>query len=170
MAPKQHVRTCSRGANDHCTDGATPRRGAYRDEDGEKEQKRRKQGKKARTIVLKASIVVAKLPVSATKPRRGSCHTTCHLIPTLVDRYQVVSVLQLSSPPSVNKLKRTKQHTRIRELQHSCSTYYSVVLIEGRLVLNFNFHIFSRDFFCFQIFFFLVSNDWNAKRSRYLLC
>ena len=40
--------------------------------------------KKSKKIVLKASIAT-KLPVSATKPSRARCHTSCHLLPTLVD-------------------------------------------------------------------------------------
>ena len=47
----------------------------------------------------------------ATKPSRGPCHTIRHLLPALVDigRYQV-SLLPLSSTPSVNKSTKTNQN------------------------------------------------------------
>ena len=52
----------------------------------EKKKTTRNQGKENKKIVFKASMsIVTKLPVSATKPSRGPCHTICHLLPTLVD-------------------------------------------------------------------------------------
>ena len=44
----------------------------------------RKEKKKRKKIVLKASIVT-NLPVSPTKPSRGPCQTICHLLPALVN-------------------------------------------------------------------------------------
>ena len=40
---------------------------------------------KIKTIVFKASIVTKKLPVSATKPRRGRYHPICHILPAFMD-------------------------------------------------------------------------------------
>ena len=51
-----------------------------------KDTEKRKVGSKARkqeNRTLGVSIAT-NLPVSATKPRRGPCHTICHLLPALV--------------------------------------------------------------------------------------
>ena len=51
----------------------------------EKMRKSRKQGttKKQKNRTQGVS-VVTKIPVSATKPSRGPCHTICHLLPAFV--------------------------------------------------------------------------------------
>ena len=58
------------------------KKGIYKERENKKRTKQDAQKKKK--IVLKASIVVTKLPVSATKPNRGLRHTIRHL-PALVD-------------------------------------------------------------------------------------
>ena len=69
--------------------------------------KSRKQGTKAsEKIVLKAS--PTNLPVSATKPRRGPCHTICHLPALVGNGIKCHCCRCRAPPPETNQRKPNK--------------------------------------------------------------
>ena len=74
--------------------------------------KSRRQGTKAckeehRTQGVSIAI---NLPVSATKPRRGPCHTICHFLPALVGNGIKCHCCRCRAPPPANKSTKTKQN------------------------------------------------------------
>ena len=57
-------------------------------------------------MVLKAFPIATNLPVSATKPRRGPCHTICHL-PALVGNGIKCHCCRCRAPPPASKSTKT---------------------------------------------------------------
>ena len=54
--------------------------------------------------------IVTNLPVSATKPRRGLCHTICHILPALVGNGVKCHCCRRRVPPPANESTKTKQN------------------------------------------------------------
>ena len=54
--------------------------------------------------------IATNLPVSATKRRRGPCHTVCHLLPALVGKGIKCHCCRCRAPPPANKSTKTKQN------------------------------------------------------------
>ena len=54
--------------------------------------------------------IATNIPVSATKPRRGPCHTICHLIPALDGNGITCHCCRFRAPHPANKSSKTKQN------------------------------------------------------------
>ena len=86
----------------------------------EKNKKRKKRKNEKRKVGSKAQKQATKsysrrlhsnnLPVSATKPRRGPCHTICHLLPALVCNGIKCRCCRCRASPPANKSTKTKQN------------------------------------------------------------
>ena len=93
-------------------------------------EKIRKVGSKAKSmkIVLKASMV--KLPVSATKPTGGPCHTSCHLLPALVDSGIKCHYCHCRAPPPHTSYHpRRSMYTSTRTWQLMPGTRFVSVIV-----------------------------------------
>ena len=96
---------------------------------GEKDKKKKKKRKtKSRKQGTKASkqenrtqgvFIATDLPVSATKPRRGPCHTICHLL--LLSTTNVSSVITAAFEPRPPRTKINENQTKLPGLG-DCST------------------------------------------------
>ena len=81
-----------------------------------KKRKRKTESRKQGTKVSKQEnrtqgvSIATNFPVSATKPRRGPCHTICHLLPALVGNGIKCHCCRCRAPPPANKSTKTKQN------------------------------------------------------------
>jgi len=82
-----------------------------REKKEEKQNEKRKVGSKAQKQENRTQgvSIATNLPVSATKPRRGPCHTICHL-PALVGNGIKCHCCRCRAPPPANKSTKTKQN------------------------------------------------------------
>ena len=84
-----------------------------------KKKKRKKRETKSRKRGTKASkqeshtqgvSIATIIPVSATKPSRGRCHTICHLLPALVGNGIKCHCCRCRAPTPANKSTKTEQN------------------------------------------------------------
>ena len=70
----------------------------------------RKQGTKARKQQYRTQgvSIATNLHVSATKPRRGPCHTICHLLPAFVGNGIKCHCCRCRAPSTANKSTKTQ--------------------------------------------------------------
>ena len=74
----------------------------------EKNEKSRKHGTKERKQEnrTQGDSIATDLPVLATKPRRGPCHTICHVLPALVGNG---IMCRCRPPPPANRSTKTRE-------------------------------------------------------------
>ena len=103
----------------HEEDKNTGMQGKRRKERKEKRKtKSRKQGTKASKQENRTQDVsMAKnLPVSATKPRRGPCHTICHFLPALIGNGIKCHCCRCRAPPPRTNQRKPNKTARTRGL------------------------------------------------------